>query len=176
MPVFLTGEMNRQQYYPEFVIVGTALTDTDIVGQLWNQDFASHAFGVSALTEPVPANQTLGYAAYKSVRPDEPAFTVDLIYYQMAQMAIGLQMAGPNLTPATFEKGMFAYTPRIGPAGLWGFGPQDYTTSDDVREIYWDRNATSKYNQKKGAFIESEPGVRFREGQVTGGSPKVPVR
>ncbi|MEY2475626.1 MAG: hypothetical protein QOG87_941, partial [Actinomycetota bacterium] len=29
MPVFLTGEMNRQNYYPEFIIVGTALTDTD---------------------------------------------------------------------------------------------------------------------------------------------------
>ena len=176
LPVFLSGAAARQGYFPEFIIVGTALTDTDIVGQLWNQDFASHAFGVSALTEPVPSNQTLGYAAYKSVRKDEPAFTVDLIYYQMAQMAIGLQMAGPNLTPETFEKGMFAYPPRIGPAGLWGFGPHDYTTADDVREIYWDREATSKYNQKKGAFIESDPGVRFRVGQITGGSPKVPVR
>ena len=36
-------------YYPEFIIVGTALTDADIVGQLWNQKFASHAFGVSPL-------------------------------------------------------------------------------------------------------------------------------
>ena len=176
LPVFLSGAAARQGYFPEFIIVGTALTDTDIVGQLWNQDFASHAFGVSSLTEPVPANQTLGYAAYKSVRNDEPAFTVDLIYYQMAQMAIGLQMAGPNLTPESFERGMFAYPPRVGPAGLWGFGKSDYTTADDVREVYWDRNAVSKYNQKKGAFIESEPGVRFRQGQITRGTPKVPVR
>lgn len=176
LPVFLSGAAARQGYFPEFIIVGTALTDTDIVGQLWNQDFASHSFGVSSLTEPVPSNQTLGYAAYKSVRNDEPAFTVDLIYYQMAQMAIGIQMAGPNLTPETFERGMFAYPPRVGPAGLWGFGAHDYTTADDVREIYWDRNAVSKYNQKKGAFIESEPGVRYREGQITRGAPKVPVR
>lgn len=176
LPVFLSGAAARQGYFPEFIIVGTALTDTDIVGQLWNQDFASHAFGVSALTEPVPANQTLGYAAYKSVRNDEPAFIVDLIYYQMAQMAIGLQMAGPNLNPESFERGMFAYPPRVGPAGLWGMGPHDYTTADDVREIYWDRNAVSKYNQKKGAFIESEPGVRYREGEITRGSPKVPVQ
>jgi hypothetical protein len=175
LPVFLSGAAARQGYYPEFVIVGTALTDTDIVGQLWNQDFASHAFGVSSLTEPVPANQTIGYAAYKAIAKDEPAFSVDLIYYQMAEMAIGIQMAGPNLTPQTFEQGMFAYPPRVGPAGLWGFGPHDYTAADDVREIYYDPNATSKYNQKKGAFVEAEPGKRYREGQITGGDPKVPA-
>jgi hypothetical protein len=176
LPVFLSGAAARQGYFPEFVIVGTALTDTDIVGQLWNQDFASHAFGVSSLTEPVPSNQTLGYAAYKAVRKDEPAFSVDLIYYQMAMMAIGLQMAGPNLTPLTFEQGMFSYPPRVGPAGLWGASLHDYTAADDVREIYWDRNATSKYNQKQGAFKEAEQGKRYRQGEITPGDPKVPVR
>ncbi len=99
IPVFLSGAAARQGYFPEFIIAGTALTDTDIVGQLWNQDFAKHAFGISSLTEAVPAQQTLGYAAYRSVRNDEPAFSVDIIYYQMAQMAIGFQMAGPKLTP-----------------------------------------------------------------------------
>lgn len=174
MPVFLSGVAHRQNYYPEFIIVGTALTDTDIVGQLWDQDFASHAFGVSSLTDPLPATQSLGYAAFKKVRPnEEPAFSVDLIYYQMAQMAIGIQMAGPNLNPTTFEQGMFAYPPSLGPAGLWSFGPHDYTAADDVREIYWDRNATSKYNQKQGAFVESEPGKRYRRGEITPADPKV---
>lgn len=176
LPVFLSGAAARQGYFPEFIIVGTALTDTDIVGQLWNQDFATHAFGISSLTEPLPASRTLGYAAYKSVRQDEPAFSVDLIYYQMAQLAIGIHMAGPNLTPATFEKGMFDYPPRLGPVGLWDYGPQDYTAADDVREIYWDRNATSKYNQKQGAFIESNPGKRYRVGQLPPGKPDIPPR
>ena len=54
LPVFLSGVANREQYYPEFIIVGTALTDADIVGQLWNQNFASHAFGVSPLDGFVP--------------------------------------------------------------------------------------------------------------------------
>ena len=108
-PVFLTGEMNRESYYPEIIITGTALTDADIVGQLFNQEEAKHMFGVSPLEEPVPPTQTIAYEAYKSVRPnDEPAFSVDLIYFQMQMMAIGLQMAGPNLTPANFQKGMVA--------------------------------------------------------------------
>ncbi|HEY2815332.1 MAG TPA: hypothetical protein VGJ03_17860 [Acidimicrobiales bacterium] len=173
IPVFLSGAAARQNYFPEFVITGTALTDTDIVGQLWNQEFAKHAFGVSPLTQAVPANQTLGYAAYKTVRQDEPAFSVDLIYYQMAQMAIGLQMAGPDLTPDTFQQGMFAYPGKLGPAGFWSFGPHDYTCADDVREIYWDPNATSTYNQKQGAYVETDH-QRYREGQIPAGTPQIP--
>ena len=165
-PVFLTGEMNRENYYPEIIIIGTALTDADIVGQLFNQEAAKHMFGVSSLEEPVPPTQTIAYEAYKSVRPnDEPAFSVDLIYFQMQMMAIGIQMAGPNLTPANFEKGMFAYPGRLGPVGFWGFKPHDYTAADDVREIYWDPNATSNYNGKKGAYIDPQPGTRWLPGR-----------
>ena len=174
IPVFLSGVANRQNYFPEFIIVGTALTDFDVVGQLWNQSFAKHAFGVSPLTAPQPAQASIGYAAYKSVAQDEPAFSVELIYYQMAQMAIGLQMAGPNLTPQSFEQGMFSYPPKLGPAGVWGFGPHDYTTSDDVREIYWDPNAISNYNQKQGAYIELNGGARYRQGEIPAGL-QVPV-
>ncbi len=95
-PRVLVGRSQPSGLLPEFIIVGTALTDTDIVGQLWDQNFAKHAFGVSSLTEPLPANQSIGYAAYKTVRQDEPAFSVDLIYYQMAQMAIGCRWPAPT--------------------------------------------------------------------------------
>jgi hypothetical protein len=170
IPVFLSGVANREQYYPEFIIVGTALTDTDIVGQLWNQNFASHAFGVSPLESFVPATQTIAYAAYKSVRKDEPAFSVDLIYAQMNMLAIGLQMAGPDLNPQTFEAGMFAYPAKAGPFGLWKFGPGDRTAANDVREIYWNAGAVSTYNGKQGAYIGANDGARFQKGQI----PKAP--
>jgi hypothetical protein len=66
----------------------------------------------------------------------------------MEMMAIGLQMAGPNLTPQAFQDGMSRYPGRLGPAGFWSFGPSDHTSADDVREIYWDPNAISHYNSK----------------------------
>ncbi|MEY2435086.1 MAG: hypothetical protein QOC92_4811 [Acidimicrobiaceae bacterium] len=174
IPVFLSSRANSQGYYPEFIIVGTALTDTDIVGQLWDQNFAAHAFGVSSLTEPQPPQQSIGYAAYRTVRQDEPAFSVELIYYQLAQMAIGLQMAGPNLTPQSFSDGMFAYPRKLGPAGSWGFGEHDYTTADDGREICWDPSAVSNYNQKKGAFVETDH-ARYAKGTIPGGDPLCPI-
>jgi hypothetical protein len=153
-PVFLSGVAARERYFPEFIIAGTALTDADVVGQLWNQEFAEHAFGVSPLQDFVPPTQTIAYQAFKSVRPnEEPAFSVDVIYYQMYMLAIGLQGAGPNLTPDTFQAGMYAYEPRLGPVGLWDFGPGDHTSADDVREIYWDRSAVSSYNGQAGGYV-----------------------
>ncbi|MFP5321352.1 MAG: ABC transporter substrate-binding protein [Acidimicrobiia bacterium] len=174
LPVFLSGVANREQYYPEFLIVGTALTDADIVGQLWEPQFAQHAFGVSSLTDFVPPTQTIAYEAFKSVRPnEEPAFSVDLIYYQMYMLAIGLQGAGPNLTPQSFSDGMFNYPARQGPVGLWKFGPGDRTAANDVREIYFDINAISTYNGKQGAYLGTS-GERWEAGQIPAGDPGVP--
>jgi hypothetical protein len=175
LPVFLSGVANREQYYPEFIIVGTALTDADIVGQLWNQNFASHAFGVSPLDGFVPPTQTIAYAAYKSVRQDEPAFSVDLIYYQMYMLAIGLQMAGPDLNPSTFDAGMANYPAKSGPFGLWDFGPGDRTAANDVREIYWDAGAISTYNGKQGAYIGANKGARYQRDQIPKSPPGRPT-
>jgi len=174
IPVFLSGVASRQGYYPEFVVTGTALTDQDIVGQLWNQQFAAHAFGISPNNTPVPSTQTIGYAAYKTVRSDEPAFGVEIIYYQMAEMAIGLQMAGPNLTPQTFQQGMRAFPPKVGPAGLWSFDPGNYTIGEDVREICWSPTTISTYNQKQGAYLGTSS-QRWTAGHIPTGPPGCPI-
>jgi hypothetical protein len=174
MPVFLSGVAARENYFPEFIITGTALTDADIVAQLWNQQFASHAFGVSSLSGFQPPTETIAYAAYKSVRQDEPAFSVDVIYYQMYMLAIGIQGAGPNLTPATFEQGMFSYPAKLGPVGLWKFGKGDRTAANDVREIYWDPNAISAYNGKNGAYVGTS-NERWQTGQIPPGNPGKPL-
>jgi len=176
LPVFLSGVANREQYYPEFLIAGTALTDADIVGQLWEPAFAQHAFGISSLTDFVPPTQTIAYEAFKTVRPnEEPAFSVDLIYYQMYMLAIGLQMAGPELNPQTFDAGMAAYPAKSGPFGLWDFGPGDRTAANDVREIYWDAGAVSTYNGKNGAYIGANDGARFQRGQIPDAEPGRPT-
>jgi hypothetical protein len=182
MPVFLSGEANREGYYPEFINIGVALDDTDVVGQLWNQSFAAHSFGISSLTDDPSAQVTssipassIAYKAYKTVRPqDEPAFSVQLIYAQMYMLAIGIQMAGPDLNPSTFEQGMFHYPGQLGPFGLWQFGPGHYTPAADVREIYWDPNAVSPANGKRGAWVDPKPGIRYPDGMAPKGPPSFP--
>jgi hypothetical protein len=177
MPVFLSGEANSQHYYPEFIPLGVALIDRDFVGQLLDPNFAANMFGISSLGDSTeePASSTIAYEAFKSVRPDEePAFSVDLIYYQMYMLAIGIQMAGPNLTPDTFAQGMFDYPATAGPAGLWDFGPGDYTAANDAREIYWDPGGTSLYNGRPGRWVNPTPGARYPNGEFPSGPLRIP--
>jgi hypothetical protein len=177
-PVYLTSRAAEQGYTPEWVVAGVALTDQDIVGQLFDQSEWSHAFGVSFDGPTVPKQDTFGYAAYKSVDPNsEPANAVDLIYAQMYEMAIGIQMAGPNLTPQSFENGMRAYPGSQAGAsnatyGTWGFPSGHFTPQLDWSFIYWNPNLTSPYNDKQGAYVFSK--TRTPIGSYAGGALPLP--
>ena len=169
-PVYLSGQAAQQGYFPEFIDIGTALTDQDYVGQLYNSTFMAHALGISPNAPTVPYTQTIGYAAYKTQRPDEPAFFVNLIYLQLDELAIGIQMAGPNLNPQTFQQGMFNFPPKVGPAGLWGWNSSQYTIPNDVREICWSNSTISPYNAKPGAFLGTSS-TRWPIDQIPAGKP-----
>ena len=169
---FLTTAMNGQKYFPEMIVAGVALVDTDLVGQLMQQSVWSNAFGISYAGPTQREGTSIAYRAYKSVRPDEPSILVDVIYSQIYMLAIGIQMAGPNLTPASFEKGMFDYPRRSGPYGTWGFGPNDYSTSDDAREIFWNPQAASPLTGSPGAYQDPNGGKRFPIGKWPGSQPR----
>jgi hypothetical protein len=177
-PVYLTSRAAEQGYYPEWVVAGVALTDQDIVGQLFQQSEWSHAFGVTFNGPTLPKENTFGYAAYKQIDPSsEPANAVDLIYAQMYEMAIGIQMAGPDLTPQSFEAGMRAYPGSQAGAsnalyGTWDFPPGHYTPQMDWSFIYWDPNKISPYNDKQGAYVDST--TRTKIGSYAGGPLPLP--
>ena len=177
-PVYLTSRAAEQGYTPEWVVAGVALTDQDIVGQLFDQSEWSHAFGVTFNGPTVPKQNTFGYAAYKQVNPStEPANAVDLIYAQMYEMAIGIQMAGPDLTPQTFENGMRAYPGSQAGAsnalyGTWDFPAGHFTPQTDWSFIYWDPNKTSPYDDKAGAYVAST--TRTKIGSYAGGALPCP--
>jgi hypothetical protein len=169
---FLTAKAKEQDYTPEWLITGVALIDNDLIGSIMEPSQWSHSFGVSFSGPAQPAGRSLGYRAYKAVRSDEPSFGVDLIYNQLQLLAIGVQMAGPNLTPATFEQGMFRYPTRTGPSGTWGFKPGDHSTSDDAREVVWNPRATSVQTRNPGAYVDPNGGARFPIGKWPAGPPR----
>jgi len=172
--LFLTGKAREQNYFPEWIVTGVAFNDLDIVGQLFDQSEWARSVGISFSGAPQPIKASLGYNAYKTVRSDEPAFATDALYYQFLILVLGIHMAGPNLTPQTFEQGLFDYPAHTGPAGTWDFGPDDYTTSGDAREVYWDPNARSPMNSEQGAYVDTSPGTRYPIGGFPPGEPKVP--
>nr|MBA2282212.1 ABC transporter substrate-binding protein [Acidimicrobiia bacterium] len=163
----MTPKANEQGYEPEWITSGLAFVDQDIVGQLIDENQWQRAFGIAYNAEPEPLTGSFPYFAYKSVRPrDEPAFGYQEIYYQFYLLVIGLQMAGPALTPDAFEQGMFNYPGGTGPRGTWGFGEGDYTPTDDFREIWWDPQRISPQNNQAGAWVQLDGGRRYFPGQV----------
>jgi hypothetical protein len=181
-PVYLSGEAAQQNYFPEFVEIGAALVDQDYVGQLYNQQFYAHAFGISPNEATVPYSQTIGYAAYEAGCQEDPticngqgpAFFVNDIYAQLDMLAIGVQMAGPDLSPTTFEKGMFNFPPKLGPAGLWGWSATQFTVPDDFREVCWNPTAISPYNGKQGAYSQTS-NQRWTATSIPSGPPGCPI-
>ena len=147
-----------------------------MIGQILQSDQWSHAFGVSFAGPNQAAGQGLGYRAYKSIRPDEPSVGVEIIYNQLYLLAIGVQGAGPTLNPQTFEKAMFDYPRRTGPYGTWGFGPSDYTTSDDAREVFWNPAAMSVQTRTPGTYQDPNGGARYPIGKWPATPPRAAAR
>jgi hypothetical protein len=163
LPLLLTSRMSQQNYYPEWVVTGTALTDLDVVGQFYDASQWKHAFGLSMLGEQQPQGASFAYAAAKSVDPNhEPIFGADLLYYFMYLVATGIQMAGPDLTPQTFAAGMRAYPGGTGPAGTWGYPKGQYSPYRDAREIWWDPNQISAFNNAPGRYASTNQ--RYKQG------------
>jgi hypothetical protein len=172
LPFFLSGSATQQDFWPEWFLTGTVLTDTDAAGQFYDQDQWQFAYGQSFISDVLQGKASESYRAYKSIRPqDEPTMTRDLDYYSMLMLFIGLQMAGPNLNPQTFQHGMFAYPGANGPLGHWSWGPNDYTAIDDAREIYYDRHAISPFDNSPGRYVAPDGDHRYRGNWPTKAPP-----
>ena len=166
----MAPKANEQGYEPEWLTGGLAFVEQDIVAQLIDPDQWQRAFGLAFNAESEPLGNSFPYRAFKTVRPnDEPAFGVEEVYYQMLILAIGIQMAGPNLTPETYQAGMYSYPGGQGPRGYWSFGPGDHTPTDDFREIWWDPNKVSPQNNKPGAWVQLGGGARYFPNNVPSG-------
>ncbi len=175
LPFFLSGSATQQDFWPEWFLSGTFLTDADVAGQFYDQDQWQFAYGQSYLADIKQGQASESYRAYKKIRPnDEPTLTRDLDYYSLLMLFLGLQLAGPNLNPQTFERGMFAYPGASGPLGHWSWGPNDYTAIDDAREIYYDRRALSAFNNQPGRYVSPSGTNRYR-GSWPARAPAAPV-
>jgi hypothetical protein len=121
-PIYLTSGATKQGYFPEWIDTGSALTDQTHYGRLYDQTQWRHAFGLSLLGDRVPKASSEEYRIYAWAHAgaSPPANNSATVIYPFSWMfPTGVQLAGPKLTPSTFQCGQPPYTSSThsGPLG-----------------------------------------------------------
>lgn len=173
-PTFLTAEATAQGYFPEWVVMGYAYTDTAVFGRTYDARQWKHAFGVSLL--PVRQADDIDELAqilvWQSGRPPV-ASTFRVLVQAPLIFFTGIHLAGPDLTPETFRAGLFRYpsSPDTSAPFLhlsWGrhhiWPTTDYTGGDDATVIFWDPDAVGPDevgNVDRGLWRYARNGRRY---------------
>jgi hypothetical protein len=183
-PTFLTAEATRQGYFPEWVVLGYAFTDTAVFGRQYDQRQWAHAFGVSLL----PARTTddidelANLITWQTGEPPSAKTFRELVQSPLIFFT-GVHLAGPRLTAKSFRAGLYRFpsTPDTTPTRLhlsWGrhhlWRGMDVTGVDDATVIWWDPNVSGPDEVGrvgKGLYRYADGGRRYLPGQW----PKKPV-
>ena len=147
-PTFLTKEATAQGYFPEWVVLGYAYTDTAVFGRQYDQKQWAHAFGVSLLPARTDdAIDELGsLITWQTGNPPAAKTFRELVQAPLIFFT-GVHLAGAHLTAKTFAAALKRYplAPTTTPTRLhlsWGhqsvWQGSDQTASDDATVIWWD--------------------------------------
>ena len=176
-PILITQEASRQQYYPEWFITGSGLSDTSAAGRLYDQAQWRHAFGISPLWVTWETVATSGgYREYKHGDTNnelgEPGVLVNIYNAAAGAIFIGIHMAGPNLTNETFVRGVFAYPPTGGQprAPLVHWTRELPTAIKDFVEVFYkgdEQGPDERGQQGSGMIMKANGGRRYKIGEWT---------
>lgn len=156
----MMGAATDQQYFPEWVTSSYNLTDTTWYFNTFIQPHkqqASSVMGVTFRPADLPREAQFSIRAMREVDRnccDEYSALATLLasieYRDLLLMASGIQLAGPKLTPESFERGLFAARFPGDPSdvtggGRVGFEGPSYTFTKDGAEFWWDPASKSLY-------------------------------
>jgi len=178
-PSFLTKEMTKQSYFPEWVMSGTVLADTVAFAKSFDQQQWKHAFGIN-ISHPLTAKTDQdAYSVHEwwYGTPPETDNNYGVLNAPIEMFMEGLQTAGPHLTPQAFKNGVDAVPPNVDPAvptvrpiitygdhGLWPGIADDPGGADNVSLLWWDptvRGPDETGSPSQGAYRILNNGKRY---------------
>ena len=113
-PIFLTTAAHNESYFPEWIQMGSALTDTTHEARTYDQTEWAHNFGIGfepdRVPQPVQDPYVLYYWQFHHGPPAQTGYATVGGFPQTFWFATGVSMAGPDLTPRTFQCGEPPYT------------------------------------------------------------------
>jgi hypothetical protein len=173
-PTFLTREATAQGYFPEWVVMGYAFTDTAVFGRQYDQRQWRNAIGVTLLpTRQADDVDELATILVWQTGRGPIAKTFRLLVQAPLLFFTGVHLAGSDLTPDTFRAGLFRFpadratSPPFlhlswGHHGMWP--SVDVTGGDDAAVVWWDPRATGPDevgNDGTGLWRYARGGARY---------------
>ena len=179
-PSFLTTQMPQQNYFPEWMMAGTVLADTNVFARKFDQQQWAHAFGLQLIPARLPKPQQDSYSLHEWWFGTQPPTSNNygLIKGYTELLMDGLQLAGPNLTPTTFRDGLYHAPPQasgaqglgtiatFGNHGFWS--GTDLGGLDNAGILYWDPKTVGPDetgNVGPGMYRLVDGGKRYLPGQ-----------
>ena len=166
-------------YHPEWMMGFFDWNTAWPVNPLPPSDQWDHAFGFDYQNKLVPAPDTPWYQAVMQEDPTYPwpyaplSYNGWYAYEAMLLVVSGIQMAGPHLTPQTFQQGLwnthFPNPPSPYFEGTVGFS-QDHTMIKDRALIWYASQATGPWGQS-GVWCYVTHGQRYTDANLPGGYP-----
>ena len=177
IPKNITEEATKQGYFPEWVVGPSVLADTTIFGRTFDQQQWRNAIGLSLPPARGAVELSDSYGVYEWYYGTEPPTnTHGVILPGTERLALGIHLAGPELTPETFRDGMFnRWVPRSSGKTFthqsWGeelWGRADYNSADDAAVFWWNPEATGEDetgNEGTGMLAWIDGGTRYLPGE-----------
>lgn len=180
-PILITKEATKQNYFPEWFVVGTGLSDTTTIARFYDQAQWQHAIGISPLWVTWSRVEvSAGYREYHHAFPGsakgDEGVLVNIYRGNPELIFRGVHMAGPSLNNRTFADGLYKYPPTLGrPASPLVFMSRQYPTSiKDWSEIWYDPTLVGPDERSEtgqGMIVRADGGKRYRAGQWPSGPP-----
>jgi len=160
-------------YYPEWLVAGDHGMESNTNGSATQAPSEwTHAWAITNEVKTPAASRTWCYQAWGDVQPPPATSTSDVgfgcvMFNDVRQLFIGIQVAGPRLTPASMDQGFHAI-PEVAssdpsvPACFYGAG--DYNCVKDNVAEWWDPSAHDA-NDNPGCWKMPLAGRRYLAGQ-----------
>jgi hypothetical protein len=187
----MMAQATKQEWFPEWYLTGAVFQDIAIFARAYPTEQAAHMFGVSNLApyvQPDPTPAPPAKALSVQILPLEWYWgagvgtqVTSVVPRDLVWLMRGIHTAGPDLTPKTFQQGLFSIPATGGAASgyttgaLVGYGKTPGLPYDeymdlglDFAPVWWDAETTGLSNgtgiSGKGVNRYVDGGKRYRAG------------
>ena len=172
LSVYMMPAASQQGYHPEWFVSNFGHQDDDSAAQYFSPNQAENVIGVQVYNKMQPNEELPSTWALREGDPTHPGgFIYHWVYESLLVLASGIQMAGPNLTPESFQEGLFKTKfPNPGAGGppyyqgTVGF-PGMYSMQQDVSAIWLNPTERSMWTGTTPAYCYVNRGQRYKLGQ-----------